>query len=82
MVVGERVVVGGDGQFDAFARQGHHSLLYRRVAVAAEGEGVYMRVASHHARRRNLAANPHRQRVSPALRERELLSVDTVLETA
>ena len=75
-------MVRGDGQFDAFTGQREHPLLNGRVAVMAVGEGVDVRVATDQARGRNFASNPHRQRVSPAGRQRELLSADAVLKTA
>ena len=81
-VVGQNVVVRGDAQFDAFTGQREHPLLNGRVAVMAVGEGVDVRVATDHARRRNFASNPHRQRVGLAGRQGELLSADAVLETA
>ena len=75
-------MVGGDGQFNAFARQSEHPLLNRGVAVPAVSKRVHMRVAGDQARGRDFPANPHWQRVSPARREREALRADAVFEAA
>src|SRR5947208_9499086 len=46
------------------------------------GERVDVRVTGNQPRGRNFMADPQRQRVSPAGREREVLCPDAVLETA
>ena len=75
-------MVGGNGQFYAFAREREHPLVNRRVAVPAIGERVHVRVASDHALGWNFPANPHGQRVSPARRKGEVLRADAVFEAA
>ena len=51
------VVVGGDRQLDPLAGQGDGPLVDRRVAVAAVGQGVDVRVAGDQALGRDLAAD-------------------------
>ncbi len=75
-------MVGGNGQFYAFAREREHPLVNRRVAVPAVGERVHVRVASDHALGWDFPANPHGQRVSPARRKSEVLGADGVFEAA
>ena len=46
-VVRVMVVVGGDGHFHALTGQRHHAFLDRRVAVAAESDGVNVRIGGN-----------------------------------
>src|SRR5207244_9741379 len=81
-VVGQDIVVRGDGQFDPFAGQREHALLNRRITVMTVSERMDVRVTGDHAGCGHFAADPHRQRVRPAWWQGELLSAHAVLETA
>ena len=81
-IVGQNIMVRGDGQFDAFAGERDHPLVHGCIAVMAVGEGVYVGVTGDHSRGGNLAPNPQRQRVGAVGREREVLGSDAIFETA
>ena len=49
------VVVGRDGQLQAFSRNGGNALLHRGIAVTAEGPDVNVRIATDPAFGGNLA---------------------------